>query len=103
VSEPGLDRLIHAGYRLLGLQTFFTVGETKCAALDHAPRRHRVRRRGRDPLDFQRGFIRAETSRHRPSRGVGSYKAGAGSRGWYEARAGLRRAGWDILLFRFNV
>src|SRR5205814_5403912 len=27
VAEPGLDRLIHAGYRLLGLQTFFTVGE----------------------------------------------------------------------------
>src|SRR5206468_2528751 len=31
VSEPGLDRLIHAGHRLLGLQTFFTVGRTKCA------------------------------------------------------------------------
>ncbi len=29
VTEPGLDRLIHAGYRLLGLQTFFTVGENE--------------------------------------------------------------------------
>src|SRR5436189_3632672 len=32
VSEPGLDRLIHAGYRLLGLQTFFTVGENEVRA-----------------------------------------------------------------------
>src|SRR5437867_2944019 len=32
VGEPGLDRLIHAGYRLLGLQTFFTVGENEVRA-----------------------------------------------------------------------
>src|SRR6266576_3415637 len=32
VTEPGLDRLIHAGYRLLGLQTFFTVGENEVRA-----------------------------------------------------------------------
>src|SRR6266550_1619382 len=31
-TEPGLDRLIHAGYRLLGLQTFFTVGENEVRA-----------------------------------------------------------------------
>jgi GTP-binding protein YchF len=46
VSEPGLDRLIHASYRLLGLQTFFTVGE-RSPRVDDASRRHSVRRRRR--------------------------------------------------------
>ena len=31
MSEPGLDRLIRAGYELLGLQTYFTAGVKKCA------------------------------------------------------------------------
>ena len=40
MSEPGLDRLIRAGYELLGLQTYFTAG-VKSARLDYSHRRHR--------------------------------------------------------------
>ncbi|GAB4307266.1 MAG: redox-regulated ATPase YchF [Roseovarius sp.] len=61
LAEPGLDRLIRAGYELLQLQTFFTVGPKEARAWT-------IRRGTRAPQaagvihgDFERGFIRAET------------------------------------------
>ena len=59
--RPGLDRLIHAGYELLGLQTYFTAGEQEVRAWtihrgDTAPQAAGVIH-----TDFERGFIRAET------------------------------------------
>jgi len=77
VAEPGLDRLIHAGYRLLGLQTFFTVGENEVRAWTM----HRVTPptmpRVRSTRNFQRGFIRAETVGFAEFVKAGSYKAAA--------------------------
>src|SRR5207248_6977524 len=61
VSEPGLDRLIHAGYRLLGLQTFFTVGENEVRAWTMHRGGTAFDAAGEIHSDFQRGFIRAET------------------------------------------
>jgi len=64
LEEPGLDRLVHAGYRLLGLITYFTVGEDECRAWT-------VRRGATAPqaagvihTDFEKGFIKAEVIRH---------------------------------------
>jgi len=60
-TESGLDRLIHAGYKLLGLQTYFTAGVKEVRAWtinigDSAPVAA-----GKIHGDFEKGFIRAET------------------------------------------
>jgi GTP-binding protein YchF len=101
--EPGLDRLIHAGYRLLGLETFFTVG-------DHEVRAWTIRigstafdAAGEIHTDFQRGFIRAETIHVETFIEAGSYRV-ARERGLLrsEGRDYMVQDG-DVLLFRFNV
>ncbi|MBL6628959.1 MAG: redox-regulated ATPase YchF [Candidatus Actinomarina sp.] len=61
LEESGLDRLTRAGYKLLGLQTYFTAGEKEVRAWtinvgDSAPKAS-----GKIHTDFERGFIRAET------------------------------------------
>lgn len=61
LEEPGLSKLIHAGYALLGLQTYFTVGPKEARAWtihkgDTAPQAAGVIH-----TDFEKGFIRAET------------------------------------------
>jgi ribosome-binding ATPase YchF (GTP1/OBG family) len=60
-DESGLDRLITAGYKLLGLQTYFTAGPQEVRAWtinigDSAPKAA-----GKIHGDFEKGFIRAET------------------------------------------
>src|SRR3989449_1075739 len=103
VSEPGLDRLIHAGYRLLGLQTFFTVGENEVRAWTMHRGGTAFAAAGEIHSDFQRGFIRAETVAYEEFVRVGSYKA-AREQGLVrsEGRDYVVQDG-DILLFRFNV
>ena len=103
LESAGLDRLIHAGYHLLGLQTYFTAGEQEVRAWtihrgDSAPKAAAVIH-----TDFERGFIRAET--------VG-YDDFVTNDGWKGARekGAVRSEGkeyivsdGDVLLFRFNV
>jgi GTP-binding protein YchF len=103
VSEPGLDRLIHAGYRLLGLQTFFTVGETEVRAWTMHRGDTAFDAAGEIHSDFQRGFIRAETVGFDEFVKAASYKV-AREQGLVrsEGRDYVVKDG-DILLFRFNV
>jgi GTP-binding protein YchF len=103
VTEPGLDRLIHAGYRLLGLQTFFTVGENEVRAWTMHRGGTAYDAAGEIHSDFQRGFIRAETVGYDEFLKAGSYKV-AREQGLVrsEGREYLVTDG-DILLFRFNV
>ena len=103
VAEPGLDRLIHAGYRLLGLQTFFTVGENEVRAWTMHARDTAYDAAGEIHSDFQRGFIRAETVGYPEFVKAGSYKA-AREQGLIrsEGREYIVKDA-DILLFRFNV
>ncbi len=103
VAEPGLDRLIHAGYRLLGLQTFFTVGENEVRAWTMHRGDTAYDAAGEIHSDFQRGFIRAETVAFTEFVKAGSYKA-AREQGLIrsEGRDYVVQDG-DILLFRFNV
>ena len=103
VGEPGLDRLIHAGYHLLGLQTFFTVGENEVRAWTMHARGTAYDAAGEIHSDFQRGFIRAETVGFNEFVKAGSYKA-AREQGLVrsEGRDYVVKDG-DILLFRFNV
>ena len=103
VREPGLDRLIHAGYHLLGLQTFFTVGENEVRAWTMHRGGTAFAAAGEIHSDFQHGFIRAETVAYEEFIRVGSYKA-AREQGLVrsEGRDYVVQDG-DILLFRFNV
>ena len=103
LESAGLDRLIHAGYHLLGLQTYFTAGEQEVRAWtihrgDSAPKAAAVIH-----TDFERGFIRAETV------GYDDFVAMSGWKGAREKGA-VRSEGkeyvvadGDVLLFRFNV
>ncbi|HYT70628.1 MAG TPA: redox-regulated ATPase YchF [Gemmatimonadales bacterium] len=103
VAEPGLDRLIHAGYRLLGLQTFFTVGENEVRAWTMHRGDTAFHAAGEIHSDFQRGFIRAETVSFAEFVKAGSYKT-AREQGLVrsEGRDYVVQDG-DVLLFRFNV
>ena len=102
VHESGLDRLAHAAYHLLGLQSYFTAGEKEVRAWtihrgDKAPAAAGVIH-----SDVEKGFIRAETVAYQDFVRVG---------GWKPAREqGLSRAegkeyvvqDGDVLLFRFS-
>jgi hypothetical protein len=103
VSEPGLDRLIKASYRLLGLETFFTVGDNEVRAWTMHRGATAFDAAGEFHSDFQRGFIRAETVAWAEFVAAGSYKV-ARERGLVrsEGRDYVVRDG-DVLLFRFNV
>ena len=103
LESAGLDRLIHAGYSLLGLRTYFTAGEQEVRAWtihsgDTAPKAAAVIH-----TDFERGFIRAETVGYDDFVGNGGWK-GARERGVVrsEGKEYIVRDG-DVLLFRFNV
>jgi len=103
LDEPGLNRVIRAAYKLLGLQTYFTAGEKEVRAWT-------VRRGATAPqaagvihTDFERGFIRAETVAY------DDYIKYRGEAGAKEAGR-LRLEGkdyvvqeGDVLHFRFNV
>src|SRR5687767_858999 len=103
LEEAGLDRVIHAGYHLLGLQTYFTAGEQEVRAWtihrgDTAPRAAAVIH-----TDFERGFIRAETAGYDDFVSTGGLE-GAKERGVVrsEGKEYIVRDG-DVMLFRFNV
>ncbi len=102
-AEPGLDRLIRAGYDLLGLQTYFTAGVKEVRAWtihkgDTAPQAAGVIH-----TDFERGFIRAQTI------GFEDFIACEGEQGAKEAGK-MRSEGkeyvvrdGDVMNFLFNV
>jgi len=103
IESAGLDRLIRAGYHLLGLQTYFTAGEQEVRAWtihrgDTAPTAAGVIH-----TDFERGFIRAETVGYDDFVATGGWK---GARDKGVARAEGKEyvvSDGDVILFRFNV
>lgn len=103
VVESGLDRLVRAGYRLLGLQTFFTIGEEEARAWTVRMGARAPEAAGRVHSDFERGFIRAETISFEEFVTAGSLKE-ARSRGLVrsEGKDYVVRDG-DILLFRAST
>lgn len=103
LEEPGLERLIHAGYRLLDLISFFTYNEKEARAWT-IPRGTRApQAAGEIHTDFERGFIRAETVGWADFEEVGSLKA-AREQGLVRSEGkDYIVADGDVLLFRFNV
>jgi ribosome-binding ATPase len=103
LEEPGLHRLIRAGYRILGLHTYFTAGEKEVRAWTIPIGARAPRAAGEIHTDFERGFIRAETVAFADFERIGSVKA-AREQGLMrsEGKEYVVKDG-DILLFRFNV
>jgi ribosome-binding ATPase YchF (GTP1/OBG family) len=103
LHEAGLDRLIRAGYELLGLQTYFTVGPKEARAWTILKGTLAPQAAGVIHGDFEKGFIRSETI------GYADYVAGNGEAGakdagkfrvegkTYEVKDG------DVLHFLFNA
>lgn len=103
LDAPGLDRMIAAGYKLLGLETYFTAGEKEVRAWTVPIGSTAPQAAGKIHTDFEKGFIRAEVI------GFDDYIK-------YNGEAGAKEAGkWrlegkeyivkdgDIVHFRFNV
>lgn len=103
LERSGLERLINAAYRLLGLITFFTTGPKETRAWTVRAGAKAPEAAGQIHTDFERGFIRAETISFEDLMDAGSMKT-ARERGTiraegrdYEVQDG------DVILFRFNV
>jgi GTP-binding protein YchF len=103
LSEPGLDRLVHAGYRLLGLVTFFTGGENECRAWTVRRGTHAPQAAGVIHTDYERGFIKAEVIRWDELVALGS-EAAARDKGKLriEGKEYVVEDG-DVMHFRFSV
>jgi ribosome-binding ATPase len=103
MSEPGLDRVIRAGYALLGLHTFFTAGPKEVRAWTVRRGATATQAAAVIHTDFERGFIRAEVIayddyiRHRGEQG-----AKEAGRMRVEGKEYIVQDG-DVIYFRFNV
>ncbi len=103
LEEPGLSRVIRAAYKLLGLQTYFTVGPKEVRAWTVRKGSTAPQAAGVIHTDFERGFIRAEVIAY------DDFLAARGEQGAKEAGK-LRLEGkeyvvreGDVMHFRFNV
>jgi len=103
LESAGLDRLIKAGYHLLGLQTYFTAGEQEVRAWTIHSGATAPQAAGVIHTDFERGFIKAETAGYDDFMGNGGWK-GVKEKGVMrqEGKEYVVKDG-DVLLFRFNV
>ena len=103
MQEPGLNRVIRAGYNLLGLQTYFTAGPKEVRAWTIPVGASAPKAAGKIHTDFEKGFIRAEIISYE------DYIAGNGEQGakdvgkWrLEGKDYIVQDG-DVIHFRFNV
>jgi len=103
LDEPGLNKVIHCGYKLLDLQTFFTAGPKEARAWTTKTGSSAPKAAAEIHTDFERGFIRAEVISY------DDFVAGNGEQGAKEAgRMRLEGKDYivqegDVIYFRFNV
>ncbi len=103
LSESGLDKLIRASYKLLGLMSFLTAGEDECRAWTIKIGTKAPQAAGKIHTDFERGFIKAEVVNYKDLLEMGSLAA-AREKGLVgmEGKEYVVQDG-DVILFRFNV
>lgn len=103
LKEPGLDRVIHSGYQLLNLHTYFTAGVKEVRAWTIPVNSTAPQAAGKIHTDFEKGFIRAEIT------GYDDFIAFKGEQGAKEAGKWRLEgkeyivADGDVIHFRFNV
>ena len=103
VTEPGLNRLIRAAYKLLGLETFFTAGGPETRAWTYRKGTKAPQTAGIIHSDFERGFIRAEVMSFEDLDQLGSEAAvKEAGKLRLEGKDYVMQDG-DIVEFRFNV
>ena len=103
IGESGLDRLVKACYKLLGLISFLTAGEDECRAWTIRAGTKAPQAAGKIHTDFERGFIRAEIVPFETLKSLGSMNA-CKEKGLVrsEGKDYVMQDG-DVTLFRFNV
>ena len=103
LTESGLDKLIAASYRILGLMSYLTAGVTETRAWTIRMGTKAPQAAGKIHSDFERGFIRAEVVNYQDLVACGSYNA-AKEKGLVrsEGKEYVIKDG-DVVLFRFNV
>lgn len=103
LKESGLDKLIAASYRLLGLISYLTAGKQETRAWTIKAGTRAPQAAGKIHSDFERGFIRAEVVNYQDLLDCGSYTA-AKEKGLVgiEGKEYVVKDG-DVILFRFNV
>lgn len=103
LSESGLDKLIAASYRILGLISYLTAGEQETRAWTIKKGTKAPQAAGKIHTDFERGFIRAEVVNYQELLNAGTYAA-ARDKGLVrlEGKDYVVQDG-DVVLFRFNV
>ena len=103
LAEPGLDRVIRSGYKLLGLATFFTAGPKEARAWTVQQGATAPQAAGVIHTDFERGFIRAEVIAYDDFDKLEG-EAGAKDAGkWRLEGKEYRVQEGDVMHFRFNV
>ena len=103
ITESGLDKLIQASYKTLGLMSFLTSGEDETRAWTIKIGTKAPQAAGKIHTDFERGFIKAEVVNYQDLLNAGSYAA-AREKGQIrvEGKDYVVQDG-DVILFRFNV
>ncbi len=103
VESSGLDKLVAASYRLLGLISYLTAGEDECRAWTITKGTKAPQAAGKIHTDFERGFIKAEVVNYKDLLELGSLSA-ARDKGLVgmEGKEYVVKDG-DVILFRFNV
>lgn len=103
LAEPGLNRVIRAGYKLLGLQTYFTAGVKEVRAWTVHIGASAPQAAGVIHTDFERGFIRAEVIAYDDFVACGGEQGAKEAGKWrLEGKDYVVRDG-DVIHFRFNV
>jgi ribosome-binding ATPase YchF (GTP1/OBG family) len=103
LSEPGVNKLVRSAYRLLDLQTFFTVGPKEIRAWTIRKGMTAPQAAGVIHSDLERGFIRAEVMKYEDFTRLGSEQACKESGKLFVEGKGYIVGDGDILHIRFNV
>jgi GTP-binding protein YchF len=103
IKEPGLNRVIRAGYKLLGLQTFFTAGPKEVRAWTVPLKATAPQAAGVIHTDFEKGFIRAEVISYEDFITCKGEQGAKETGKWrLEGKDYIVQDG-DVMHFRFNV
>ena len=102
IKESGLDKLVKAGYELLGLMSYLTAGEKEVRAWTITKGTKAPGAAGKIHTDFEKGFIKAEVVNYNDLISAGTYlKAKENGKVRIEGKEYIVQDG-DIMLFRFN-
>ncbi len=103
LTEPGLNRVIHAAYKLLGLETFFTAGPKEVRAWTIPSKALAPQAAGVIHTDFEKGFIRAEVISYEDYIHYQGEQGAKEAGKWRLEGKDYSVADGDIIFFRFNV